>query len=119
MTDVDIGPADRLRRVALGDARGSQDVGRLRVTLCGPGRGRAQRGGGRFPRAAGLALAALPNFVLPGRVSASDRYYASDVTTPFNITDGRLDVPRGAGIGVEPHTDILQEPTSSVEVIKT
>jgi O-succinylbenzoate synthase len=70
-------------------------------------------------RAANLALAALPNFVLPGDVSASDRYYAVDVTAPFTLTDGRLDVPQGAGIGVEPHADILEQLTTSVEVIKT
>jgi o-succinylbenzoate synthase len=31
-------------------------------------------------RASNLALASLPNFVLPGDISASDRYYARDVT---------------------------------------
>ena len=31
-------------------------------------------------RAANLALASLPNFVLPGDISASDRYYRQDIT---------------------------------------
>src|SRR5574341_450970 len=33
-------------------------------------------------RAGNVALAALPNFVLPGDTSASDRYYAADLTAP-------------------------------------
>jgi o-succinylbenzoate synthase len=53
-------------------------------------------------RAANLALAALPGFTLPGDTSASDRYYARDLTEPFVLKDGRIDVPTGPGIGVEP-----------------
>jgi O-succinylbenzoate synthase len=53
-------------------------------------------------RAANVALAALPGFTLPGDTSASDRYYARDVTAPFVLRDGRLDVPTGPGIGVDP-----------------
>ncbi|MGH3049412.1 MAG: o-succinylbenzoate synthase, partial [Gaiellaceae bacterium] len=34
-------------------------------------------------RAANVALAALPNFTLPGDTSASGRYYAQDITEPF------------------------------------
>ena len=33
-------------------------------------------------RAANLALAALPGFVLPGDISASARYFAEDLTDP-------------------------------------
>ena len=39
-------------------------------------------------RAANVALAALPNFTLPGDTSASDRYYAEDITEPFVLDDG-------------------------------
>jgi len=53
-------------------------------------------------RAANLALAALPGFTLPGDTSASDRYYARDITEAFVLHDGRIDVPTGPGIGVEP-----------------
>ena len=53
-------------------------------------------------RAANLALAGLPGFTLPGDTSASDRYYARDVTAPFVLADGRLAVPDGPGIGVDP-----------------
>src|SRR5206468_7651178 len=58
-------------------------------------------------RAANVALAALPNFVLPGDTSASDRYFARDLTEPFVLEDGRLRVPTGAGIGVDPVKETL------------
>lgn len=66
-------------------------------------------------RAANVALAALPGFTLPGDTSASDRYYAADVTAPFVLDDGHLPVPAGPGIGVEPIPDALDEVTTSVE----
>lgn len=53
-------------------------------------------------RAANLALAALPGFTLPGDTSASNRYYAEDVTEPFVLQDGRLTVPTKPGIGIVP-----------------
>lgn len=54
-------------------------------------------------RAAQLALASLPGFTLPGDISATDRYYAHDVATPFflNREDSTLSVPAGPGLGVE------------------
>jgi len=67
-------------------------------------------------RAANVALAALPGFVLPGDTSASDRYYRQDVTTqPFMLEDGHVRVPTGPGLGVEPDSAFLQELTTSVE----
>lgn len=65
-------------------------------------------------RAANLALAALPNFVLPGDVSASSRYYRQDVTAPFELADGHLQVPAGPGTGVEIRPDALAQVTVSV-----
>jgi O-succinylbenzoate synthase len=65
-------------------------------------------------RAANVALAALPNFVLPGDTSASDRYYEADVTAPFVLDGGQLRVPDGPGIGVEPLPDRLAELTTAV-----
>jgi O-succinylbenzoate synthase len=53
-------------------------------------------------RAANIALAALPGFILPGDTSASNRYYKEDVTEPFVLDHGQLSVPNGPGIGVEP-----------------
>jgi O-succinylbenzoate synthase len=63
-------------------------------------------------RAANVALAALPGFTLPGDTSASDRYYHTDITEPFVLADGHLQVPTGAGIGVEPLADELEAVTT-------
>jgi O-succinylbenzoate synthase len=66
-------------------------------------------------RAANAALAALPGFTLPGDTSASNRYYAEDVTPPFVLEDGHLAVPTGPGIGVDPLPDRLNELLTSRE----
>ncbi|MFD5384869.1 o-succinylbenzoate synthase [Streptomyces sp. NPDC127074] len=68
-------------------------------------------------RAANVALAALPGCTLPGDTSGSSRYFATDITQPFVLTDGHLDVPTGPGLGVEPLPDILNEVTTSSEWI--
>ena len=58
-------------------------------------------------RAGNVALASLPNFILPGDISASTKYYKRDIVEPnFKINaDSTMNVPKGAGIGVEiiPH----------------
>jgi O-succinylbenzoate synthase len=69
-------------------------------------------------RAANVALASLPGFTLPGDTSASDRYYSRDVTPPFELVDGRLEVPTGPGIGVEPIMDVLDELTVAKDVVR-
>ena len=66
-------------------------------------------------RAANLALAALPGFTLPGDTSGSDRYYRTDITEPFVVRDGHLDVPSAPGIGVEPDAERLAEVSTSSE----
>lgn len=55
-----------------------------------------------FGRASNLALASLPNFVLPGDISASDRYYTQDVTRErFTLnSDSTINVPGGVGLGM-------------------
>jgi O-succinylbenzoate synthase len=68
-------------------------------------------------RAANVALAALPGFTLPGDTSGSDRYYAADITEPFVLRDGHLDVPAGPGLGVRPLPDRLREVTVGTEWI--
>ena len=68
-------------------------------------------------RAANVALAALPGFTLPGDTSASDRYYRRDVTPPFRLVDGKVAVPQGPGLGVDPIPDVLAEITTSVETL--
>ena len=54
-------------------------------------------------RAGNVALASLPNFKLPGDISASDRYYKQDIIDPpFRVLpDGTMVVPTKPGIGVE------------------
>ena len=67
-------------------------------------------------RATNLALAALPNFRLPGDTSATNRYFAEDLTEPLVLApDGTLPVPAGPGIGVEPDPDRLEAATLRVE----
>ncbi|HET9780740.1 MAG TPA: o-succinylbenzoate synthase [Candidatus Dormibacteraeota bacterium] len=66
-------------------------------------------------RAGNVAMAAMPNFTLPGDTSASDRYYKRDITEPFVLHDGRLSVPTGPGLGVNVDQEFLDSITSSVE----
>ena len=66
-------------------------------------------------RAANVALAALPGFTLPGDTSGSSRYYRTDITDPFVLDDGHLDVPAGPGLGVSPLPDVLDAVTTSTE----
>jgi o-succinylbenzoate synthase len=69
-------------------------------------------------RAANVALAALPNFTLPGDTSASGRYYAEDVCEPFVLENGTLAVPSGPGLGVTPIQERLDRFTTSVEIVR-
>jgi O-succinylbenzoate synthase len=66
-------------------------------------------------RAANVALAALPGFTLPGDTSASERYFDEDLTEPFRLVDGHLEVPTGPGIGVAPDPDRLARYTVARE----
>ena len=60
-------------------------------------------------------------FIPPPRAdfprSASDRYFAEDITEPFVLDNGYVKVPEGPGIGVEPIPDLLEAITTSVEWI--
>jgi len=70
-------------------------------------------------RAANLAVAGLPSFTETGDCSASDRYFAEDLTEPFVLdADGTLAVPTGPGIGVEPRPDMLRRSTVFREVLR-
>lgn len=68
-------------------------------------------------RAANIAMAGMSNFTLPGDTSASDRYYARDLTTPFVLDNGYIDIPTGPGIGVDPDMEFLESVTSLTEWI--
>ena len=55
-------------------------------------------------RAANVALAALPNFTLPGDLSASSRYFTTDVTEPLELVDGCLPGARPGRASASPST---------------
>ncbi len=58
-------------------------------------------------RAQNIAMSTLPNFRLPGDVTASKRYWHEDVISP-EVTvsaEGTIRVPSGAGIGFAPRMD--------------
>jgi o-succinylbenzoate synthase len=69
-------------------------------------------------RAGNVAMAAMPNFTLPGDTSASDRYYHRDITEPFVLKDGRLKVPTAPGLGVTIDQEFLAEVTYSTETVQ-
>lgn len=63
-------------------------------------------------RATNLHLATLPNFTLPGDISATERYYAEDIAEPvfhLNQEDSTITVPTGPGIGVDVMLDRLEK----------
>ena len=71
-------------------------------------------------RAANVALASLPNFKLPGDISASARYWKEDIVEPaFTLNpDGTLTVPTDPGIGVAVREDLLERFTIKKEVYR-
>ena len=66
-------------------------------------------------RASNLALASLPGFVLPGDISASDRYYKRDITNERFVLnpDSTIDVPSMPGLGITIDETALQQFTLS------
>ncbi len=64
-------------------------------------------------RAHNIALATLPNFTLPGDVSASRRYWHEDIIDPeVTVTpQGTIRVPTGLGIGFEPRRERIEKLT--------
>lgn len=62
-------------------------------------------------RASNLALASLPGFTLPSDISASDRYYAEDITEErFTLNpDSTIDVPTSPGLGVNVNLKALKK----------
>jgi O-succinylbenzoate synthase len=71
-------------------------------------------------RAGNVALASLPNFTLPGDISASKRYYRQDIVEPeFKVNpDGTMDVPAKPGIGVGVDMKMLEKVTVRSEIFK-
>jgi O-succinylbenzoate synthase len=70
-------------------------------------------------RAHNVALSTLPNFVLPGDVSASKRYWQRDIISPeVDISaNGTIAVPQGAGFGYEIDRDRLRGVTVREETV--
>lgn len=69
-------------------------------------------------RAHNVHLATLPGFSLSNDISASSRYFSQDLVEPeFTLTErGTIRVPEGAGIGVEPQEDRINNQTVRREI---
>ena len=65
-------------------------------------------------RAQNIAMSTLPNFSLPGDVTASQRYWHEDVITPeVTVTPhGTIKVPQTPGIGFTPRLDRIASITT-------
>jgi o-succinylbenzoate synthase len=70
-------------------------------------------------RAHNIALSTLPNFVLPGDVSASKRYWARDIVIPAVEVSprGTITVPTAPGFGYELDRDFIKSVTVREEAI--
>lgn len=68
-------------------------------------------------RASCLALASMPGFTLTPDLSASNRYFSTDITEPFVLTDGCLLLPKGPGIGVMPLPEVFSRVDTEIETL--
>jgi O-succinylbenzoate synthase len=68
-------------------------------------------------RAHNIALSTLPNFALPGDISASRRYWVEDIIEPEVVVSpqGTIRVPAGPGIGFEPRLERIEKLTTRSE----
>ena len=71
-------------------------------------------------RASNLALASLPNFVLPGDISATDRYYRNDITYEEFVlnSDSTITVPDKLGLGITINHGEVKEVSLRSEIFK-
>jgi O-succinylbenzoate synthase len=71
-------------------------------------------------RAHNIALSTLDNFVLPGDVSASARYWVDDIIEPeVKVTrTGEILIPDTPGRGYEVRTDLVDQLTARKETIR-
>jgi o-succinylbenzoate synthase len=71
-------------------------------------------------RAHNIALSSLPNFALPGDVSASARYWAEDIIEPEVVVSpkGEIDVPDGIGSGYAVRRDRIEKLTVRRQTIR-
>lgn len=71
-------------------------------------------------RAHNIALSTLPNFVLPGDVSASQRYWRRDITAPIQVTPrGTIEISDSPGFGYEIDMDYLTSLVLRHEVLRS
>ena len=70
-------------------------------------------------RAHNIALSTLPNFTLPGDVTASKRYWDEDIIEPeVTVSErGIIRVPEAPGIGFEPRLDLIEKLTVRKEIL--
>ena len=70
-------------------------------------------------RAHNIALSTLPNFTLPGDVTASKRYWDEDIIEPEVTVSGHgtIRVPEAPGIGFEPRLDLIEKLTIRKETL--
>lgn len=71
-------------------------------------------------RAHNIAMSSLPNFSLPGDVSASRRYWDQDIIEPeVEVSrQGTIRVPSAPGIGYTPRLDRIESLTRQREVLE-
>ncbi|GAJ26300.1 O-succinylbenzoate synthase [Liquorilactobacillus sucicola DSM 21376 = JCM 15457] len=74
---------------------------------------------GGIGRATNLALASLSPLTFPGDISASDRYYQTDIITEdFHLKNGTLSLPHASGIGVTLKESIRQQLSKQPNILK-
>jgi O-succinylbenzoate synthase len=71
-------------------------------------------------RAHNIAMSTLPNFKLPGDVSASARYWKEDIIEPAVAVSpkGTIAVPQGSGRGFEVKEDLVKKLTVREEILR-
>ncbi|HEX4002792.1 MAG TPA: o-succinylbenzoate synthase [Candidatus Acidoferrales bacterium] len=71
-------------------------------------------------RAHNIAMSSLPNFSLPGDVSASKRYWAEDIIEPeVEVSpQGTIRVPTAPGIGFAPRVERIESLTKRREILE-
>ncbi|MFT4417097.1 o-succinylbenzoate synthase [Fredinandcohnia humi] len=70
-------------------------------------------------RAHNIALASLPNFTIPGDISASSRYWEQDIIEPEVIVkNGTISVPSDVGIGFGVNREFIKTITKDFTILK-
>ncbi|MEK5500518.1 o-succinylbenzoate synthase [Bacillus sp. FSL M8-0168] len=70
-------------------------------------------------RAHNIALSSLPQFVIPGDISSSSRYWEEDIVKPeIRIEDGFIQVPDRPGMGFEVDANTLRKHSFKMDVFR-